>query len=138
MRPYCRQWNRLAAQCPLHCDASALEHHVLDKMRDAVPLGILVAGAGFDPDADRNRADVLHLFGDNRETIRQHFTPDMSYIVNHENSPSRPAENRSRSYCDTARGDALALDYDIYFQLLRVNATTVGTLPRYPVQITVA
>jgi hypothetical protein len=36
---------------------------------------------------------VLHLFGDNRETIRQHFTPDMSYIVNHEKSPSRPAEN---------------------------------------------
>ena len=49
-------------------------------MGDAVDVGILVAGAGLDPDADRNRADVLHLFSENGETIRQHFAfnvPDL-------------------------------------------------------------
>ena len=36
----------------------ALEHHVLDEVRDSVPFRVFIAGTGFEPDADRNRAQV--------------------------------------------------------------------------------
>ena len=39
----------------------AFEDHVLDEVGDAVPVGILIARTGLQPDSDRGRADVLHL-----------------------------------------------------------------------------
>ena len=47
----------------------ALEDHVLDEVRDAVPLQVFVAGAGLDPDSDRGGANVLHLFGDEDQPV---------------------------------------------------------------------
>ncbi len=47
----------------------ALEHHVLDEVRDAVPLQVFVAGAGLDPDPDRGGANVLHLLGDEDQAV---------------------------------------------------------------------
>jgi hypothetical protein len=60
---------------------------VLDEMRDTVPLRIFITGAGLNPYADRNGANVLHLFGYDRETVGQHFSPYMSYIIDHRKSP---------------------------------------------------
>ena len=48
----------------------AFEDHVLDEVGDAVRLRRLVARAGFEPNADRGRADVLHLLGDNGQAVR--------------------------------------------------------------------
>ena len=47
----------------------ALEHHVLDEVRDAVPLQVFVAGAGLDPYPDRGGANVLHLLGDEDQPV---------------------------------------------------------------------
>ena len=41
----------------------SFEDHVLDEMGDAIPLRVFVARTGLDPDSDRNRANVLHLLG---------------------------------------------------------------------------
>ena len=45
----------------------ALERHVLQKMRDAVLGGLLVARAGADPDADRCRLQLRHRVGDDSD-----------------------------------------------------------------------
>src|SRR5579862_2907306 len=50
---------------------SPLEHHVLDEMRDAVRLELLIARADIDPDADRDGADGWDVFGDNADAVRQ-------------------------------------------------------------------
>src|ERR1700674_558203 len=42
----------------------ALEHHVFDEVGDAIPFRILVAGAGLQPDANRDGTNVGHLLGD--------------------------------------------------------------------------
>ena len=51
----------------------ALEHHVLDEMRDAVELGGLAPRSGAQPDADGDRVDVVHRLGEDYEPVRQHF-----------------------------------------------------------------
>ena len=61
----------------------ALEHHVLDEVGDAVPFGIFVARAGLEPDADRDRADVRHLLGDNGQAIRQDLTTNAAGFFYH-------------------------------------------------------
>src|SRR5947209_10566629 len=72
----------------------ALEHHVLNKMGDPVPLGIFVAGAGFDPNPDGDGANVLHLLRNHREAIRQDFASDVPYVFNHGVVPT----GRGREY----------------------------------------
>ena len=44
--------------------ARALEQEVLDEVRDAGAVGPLVAGAGADPEAERDRTDARHLLRD--------------------------------------------------------------------------
>ena len=61
----------------------ALEHHVLDKMRNAIPFGIFVARAGLEPDADRDRADVRHLLGDDGQPVRQNLTTNAAGFFYH-------------------------------------------------------
>ena len=61
----------------------ALEHHVLDEVRDAVPFGIFVARAGLEPDADRDRADVGHLLGDDGQAVRQNLTTNVAGFFYH-------------------------------------------------------
>ena len=59
------------------------EHHVLDEMGDAIPFGIFVAGAGLEPDADRDGADVGHLLGDDGEAVRQDLTTNAAGFFYH-------------------------------------------------------
>ena len=51
----------------------SLEQHVLDKMRDAVALGFLMTRTSLYPDSNRRGTDLLHLFGQDREPVRQHL-----------------------------------------------------------------
>ena len=44
----------------------ALERHVLEEMRDAVLVRVLVAAAGADPDAERGAFQMRHRVGDDR------------------------------------------------------------------------
>ena len=62
----------------------ALEHHVLDKVRDAIPFRILVARARLEPYADRHRADMWHLLGDDGQSVRQHLTTNITGFFYHE------------------------------------------------------
>src|SRR5260221_2312039 len=59
----------------------SLENHVLDEMRDPVPLLVFVARPGFYPDPDTNRADVLHLLSDNHKPVGEHFASDVPVLV---------------------------------------------------------
>jgi hypothetical protein len=61
----------------------AFEDHVLDKMGDAVRLRRFVARTGFKPNADRGGADVLHLLGDDGETMGQNLTADIANFFYH-------------------------------------------------------
>jgi hypothetical protein len=60
------------------------EHHVFDEVRNAIPFGIFVARAGLKPDADRDRADVRHLLGNDREAVRQDLTTNAAGFFYHE------------------------------------------------------
>ena len=62
----------------------ALEHHVFDEMGDAVPFRIFVAGAGLQPDADGDGADVGHLLGDDGQAVRQNLTTNVASLFYHE------------------------------------------------------
>src|SRR5579885_2260797 len=82
---------------------SALEHHVLNEMRDAVPLRIFVAGTALDPNADRDRADVFHLFSDDRQPIGQDFAMNVAELFYHilYQTSAHPGRNEIRlpHYC---------------------------------------
>ena len=62
----------------------SLEDHVLDEVGDAVEFGIFVARAGLQPDADRDRANVGHLLGDNGQAVRQDLTTNAARFFYHE------------------------------------------------------
>src|ERR1700733_54809 len=47
----------------------ALEHHMLDEMRDAVDLSPLAPGSGPQPDPNGHRVDVLHRLGQGDKTV---------------------------------------------------------------------
>jgi hypothetical protein len=42
---------------------------VLQEVRDAAPLGLLVAGAGRHPDAQRDGLNVIDAFGDDAHAV---------------------------------------------------------------------
>jgi hypothetical protein len=54
----------------------ALEHHVLDEMRNSGLVRLLFTRAGADPQAHRDAADVRHPFSDNAYTIGQDLAFD--------------------------------------------------------------
>ena len=61
----------------------SLEHHVLDEMRDAVDRRIFVARAGLHPDAHRYRTNVVHLLGNDGETVGEHLTLNIAKFFYH-------------------------------------------------------
>ena len=63
--------------------AGAFEHHVLNKMGDAVDQRILMPRSGLDPDAHRDRADVIHLFGQDGQAVGQDLALDVAQFFNH-------------------------------------------------------
>ncbi len=60
-----------------------LEHHVLDEVRDAVPLQVFVPGPGLDPDPDRGGANVFHFLGNEDEPVGQNLAPYVADFLNH-------------------------------------------------------
>ena len=59
--------------------AGALEEHVLDEVGDAVDRGVFIAGAGFDPDAHGDGAEVLHAFGEDGEPVGEDGTAEIAF-----------------------------------------------------------
>jgi hypothetical protein len=53
-------------------------------MGDAVRLRSLVARAGFEPNADGSRTDVLHLLGDDGEAVGQHLAANIANFFDHD------------------------------------------------------
>ena len=72
----------------------ALEHHVLDEVRDAVPLQVFVAGTGLDPDPDRGGANVLHLLGDEDQPVGQDLATYVADFLNHTSIVAHPGRVR--------------------------------------------
>ena len=59
----------------------ALEDHVLDEVGDAVEVGGLVAGAGVDPDAHGDGAEVGHALGEDEEAVGERGEADVAGCV---------------------------------------------------------
>ncbi len=58
----------------------ALEDHVLDEVGDAVDGGGLVAGAGVDPDAHGDGAEVGHALGEDEEAVGERGGADVAEV----------------------------------------------------------
>jgi hypothetical protein len=61
----------------------SLEHHVLDKVRDAVKFRLLIARARLQPDTDRNGTNVRHLFGDNGQAVGEDLSTNAAGFFYH-------------------------------------------------------
>ena len=88
--------NRLRGQFFPRCGLRPFEHHVLDKMGDAVPLQVFVAGTGLDPYPDRGRAEVLHFLSDKDEAIGKDLATDVADFLNRPSIVAR--SDRVRQY----------------------------------------
>src|SRR5579864_3976269 len=62
---------------------SPFEDHVLDKMRNAVPFRVFVARSRLEPNADRRRANMRHLFCDDRQPVWQNVTANAAGFLGH-------------------------------------------------------
>jgi hypothetical protein len=58
----------------------SLKEHVLDKVRDAVILDALLARAGAQPDAHRDRADRRHGLGENRQPVGKNVFANIRHV----------------------------------------------------------
>jgi hypothetical protein len=76
----------------------ALERHVLEEVRDAVFVRVLVSRPRTDPDAERSRAQMVHAVGDDREA-----TGELLYAGGHTATPAT-----ARLWSDTKRATAPA------------------------------
>src|SRR5260370_14552060 len=72
-----------------------LEDHVLDEMRNPIPLLVFIARTGLDPDPDTNGANVFHFLGDDGQPIVQRSAADIAICVlmhcPYSHTPARPA-----------------------------------------------
>jgi hypothetical protein len=60
---------------------------VLDEVRDAVDFGWLAAGAGLDPDAHGDGAQVVHALSEDYEAVGQYGAADVSLVIHHQRQP---------------------------------------------------
>src|ERR1043165_8954493 len=78
----------------------AFEDHVLYEVRDTVPLAVFVSRAGLHPNADRDGAYMLHLFGDEGQPIGHHRASNAAIFLHHpifthlRRSQSKPRKSR--------------------------------------------
>ena len=61
--------------------AGSLEDHVFDEVGDAVGFGGFAAGAGLDPDAHGDGAQMFHALGQNDEAVGQNGAAKVSFVV---------------------------------------------------------
>ncbi len=57
----------------------ALEEHVFDEVGDAVYGGVFIAGAGLDPDTHGDGAEVLHLLGEDGESVGEDGSAEIAF-----------------------------------------------------------
>src|SRR5689334_8376128 len=87
----------LLGDLPGRAPLGALECHVLEEMRNAVLLGLLVATAAADPHAERRGFEMRHRVGDDDKAGRKAGDLDT-----HAAAPSRAARLTSRTKRSTA------------------------------------
>src|SRR5215470_3694749 len=58
----------------------ALKYHVLNEMRDTVGFGNLIAGARLHPNADGDRANMVHLLAEYKQTIGKEFAMNITSL----------------------------------------------------------
>src|SRR5580693_7700852 len=76
----------------------AFENHVLDEMGDAIPLCVFVARSALDPNTDRGRTNMLHLFGNHGQPVGQQFPLDVTHFFHHNfSSPTAPRSRPHRA-----------------------------------------
>jgi hypothetical protein len=56
--------------------AGAFEQHVLDEMRDSAALSRFVTRSAGEPDADADRPNLRHRFGENPEPVVENVSDD--------------------------------------------------------------
>src|SRR5262245_59308223 len=56
---------------------------MLNKMRNPIGFRFFVAGTGLDPYADGHRSDMLHLFRDDGQSVRQDLPVNISQFLFH-------------------------------------------------------
>src|SRR5438132_12261633 len=86
---------------------SPFKNHVLNEMRNTIPLRILIARTGLNPYSDRRRPDMLHRLGDHSQPVRQDFPTNVSKFFNH-GIPKRLGNKRTVGYphfYSTIRGE---------------------------------
>jgi hypothetical protein len=81
----------LLGDLPRRAAFGALERHVLEKVRNAVLLGLLVAAAGADPDANRGGLQVRHGVGHDGQAGGK-----TGHFNGHAAAPSRAARLAAR------------------------------------------
>ena len=74
----------------------ALEHHVLNEMRNPIELRILIARSAVYPNPNGDRADVLHLFGNDGQPVGQDFAMDIPEFFNHKLLPTGTLQGRNQ------------------------------------------
>ncbi len=85
----------------------ALEDHVLDEVGDAIDFGQLVAGAGIDPDAHGDGADVVHALGEDGEAVGECGALNVAFLIHKIRIRSRscsPNDVRERGGGGDSRG----------------------------------
>jgi hypothetical protein len=68
--------------------AGALEEHVLDEVGNAVGFGGLAAGAGLDPHAHGDGAEVFHALGQDDQTVWQYGAAKIAFRAHRHSSSS--------------------------------------------------
>jgi hypothetical protein len=58
-------------------------------MRNTVPLQIFIARASLNPDTNGDRSDMLHLLGQNDQTVGENFAMNVALLFNHDFFPNR-------------------------------------------------
>ena len=66
----------------------SFENHVLNEMRNTVPLQVLIPRTSFDPDTNGDRSNMLHLFRENSQTVGQNFAMNIAFLFNHISFPT--------------------------------------------------
>ena len=84
----------------------SFENHVLNEMRNAVPLQVFIARPGLDPDTNGDRPDMLHLLGQNNQTVGENFAMDIALLFNHISCQPIAGRSSFPKYCYTPRRHA--------------------------------
>src|SRR5579863_532208 len=104
------------------------EDHVLDEMRNPVPVLVFVTRAGLDPNPDADGADMLHLFSDDGQPIGQRGASDIAVCVHMHSLPFSHTRERGVGRWLSVIKTATYLRRRVYW--MQISSRMVQALPR--------